>query len=768
MSKKTKAPHGADTAPTLPTPDDLLAAALGYAKQGFRVHPLRPMTKVPRLAAWQDKATTDADTIAKWWGKWPTSNVGIATGRQSNLWVLDVDLGSHRDEAQETIGMLVERGYMADTMTVTTPSGGVHYWHAWPKGKGEWTNSGGDLIRKRGGVDVRADGGQVAVAPSVISHDNKGVPYPGGPRAYVNKTRELTRPPKWLSAMTRQATAPVALPSVEYDPDGLSERDRGRIASYVETVIAAIADELDALRHDSVAQWDNEVFVKAQRLVDIANAPWSPLTLDGVRAILLKHAPTDEGFPQERVLAKLSSAVKRATAVLPLPIRPEPELATFDFPKDLRPDPGTFFDNKIGLLAEQLAQAVGDDLAVALDGTVWVYGGGVYTKRDDEIDRRVVRALGDRFRPGHAATIRTVITKGGNLPLVMGGPEGRYINTTTGMLDWRTGKLHEHDAAYLSTVQLPIAYDEAARCPTFDAWLDEIVDADTVALIWELIGYLVMSGNPLHKAVLFVGNGRNGKGTLLRVITAMLGKPNTSSLSLTDITDGKFELAGLFGKLANIAGDIEARTLTHTAKFKAVTGEDSILVQHKFGHPFEYTPWAVPLFSANQLWQSSDNTDGYLDRWLVVPFPRKLEQRGLFDESTLIVEAPGILNKAVASLRSLMARGDFELGGHAADVKRIFERESDVVKTWLEDDERIVMHEAGNTILRTGRTDLYRRYTAWSQDSGYQPLNAGNFYRRLERMGYTSARSNAQRVVMGVRLDMLPMPIFATPAPTDD
>jgi len=323
------------------------------------------------------------------------------------------------------------------------------------------------------------------------------------------------------------------------------------------------------------------------------------------------------------------------------------------------------------------------------------------------------------------------------------------------MVDWRTGKLEPHDPELLSTVQLPLEYDPDATCPTFDKWLAETIDADTIALVWEVIGYLLMSGNPLHRAVLLVGKGRNGKGTLLRVITKLVGKRNTSSLSLTDITDGKFEVAGLFGKLINIAGDIEARNLTNTAKFKAITGGDSILAQHKNGHPFEYTPWAVPVFSANQLWQSSDNTDGYLDRWLVVPFPRKFEHRGLFDEGKLIAEASGIFNKALAGLRELMARGDFELSGHAADVRRRFELESDVVKIWLADDERIVAAEAGNTALKVGRTDAYRRYAAWASDSGHGALNSSNFYKRLESMGHDMVKVKGERTILGIRLDVV-------------
>jgi hypothetical protein len=72
--------------------DRLIRAALSYASRGWRVHPLRPGTKVPVLADWTNRATTDPEAIVTWWtGEYHGHNLGIATGRASNLFVLDVD-----------------------------------------------------------------------------------------------------------------------------------------------------------------------------------------------------------------------------------------------------------------------------------------------------------------------------------------------------------------------------------------------------------------------------------------------------------------------------------------------------------------------------------------------------------------------------------------------------------------------------------------------------------------------------------------------------
>ncbi len=79
-----------------------------------------------------------------------------------------------------------------------------------------------------------------------------------------------------------------------------------------------------------------------------------------------------------------------------------------------------------------------------------------------------------------------------------------------------------HSPDYLSTVNVPVEYDPAATCPQFEEYLSEVLPQDcyqptedSKGFIWELIGYTIYSGNPLHIAVLLYGTGRNGKGTLL-------------------------------------------------------------------------------------------------------------------------------------------------------------------------------------------------------------------------------------------------------------
>lgn len=631
------------------------------------------------------------------------------------------------------------------------------------------------------------------VSPSV--HPDTGAEYQwydpqGRPSDYPPHVDELTMLPKrWLDALS--VTPYVAPAKSKTKSKGgkvakltgsteleLTDYDKGKINRWLGTAVEGIVDDLKAMQDAATGDpaqyrgdpWDSTTFKKAVRLAELAYAEWSPLTLEEAEAILFEHAPRDRGFTDKNVAEKWQSAVRTARGTeleVPITLGEAPNVPeVFAIPlteveqRKQRLHPDTFFHPKTGLLAERLGDAVAHDLALGLDGKVWEYEAGVWRVADDGKGRdiirtRVTRLLGDRYRREHGSIARDVVLARPALPRLRDLPDMELINTQSGMIEWRTGKLRPHDPAALSTVQLPVDYSPDAECPRFDRWLKQVVDKDSIPLVWEVMGYMLMSGNPLQRAVLLLGGGGNGKGTWLRLMTHIIGAHNISNVTLHDIVEGKFEVAGIYGKLANIAGDIEARAMNNTAKFKALTGEDTIEVQHKYGHPFRMTAWAVPVFSANQLWQSADNTRGYLRRWLVIPFPNELDaaEAGAFDERDLFAETEGIVAKALEALRRLMARGDFELGAAAAEAKRKFELESDVVKVWLTDDERVVVSEAGNTSARVGRTEAYKRYASWADDSGHATLNSSNFYKRLEGMGYAFGKVQGTRIIYGIRID---------------
>lgn len=181
----------------------ILSAALSHAARGWRVLPLwwpappgcacgRPdcanVGKHPigeLVPHGCHDATTDAEVIRSWWGRFPEANVGIATGQESGIWALDVDPRHGGDVTLEDLE--TRHGRLPTSLRARTGSGGLHILFAHPR-DGKLSNSSGRL---GAGLDVRGDGGYIVGPPS--RHAS------GGTYVLLDEEESIVEPaPLWL------------------------------------------------------------------------------------------------------------------------------------------------------------------------------------------------------------------------------------------------------------------------------------------------------------------------------------------------------------------------------------------------------------------------------------------------------------------------------------------------------------------------------------------------------------------------------------------
>jgi hypothetical protein len=165
-----------DTAHAL-APDALGRAALAYAGRGWRVLPIwwpapsgacacgRPDCESvgkhpvhPLAPHGLHDATCRVETVGDWWRSVPRANVGIRTGAESGLAVVDVDGLAGRIALEA----LVAAHEPLQARWARTGSGGWHAYLAHPGGI--VPSSAGRL---GDGLDVRGEGGYVVAPPSL-------------------------------------------------------------------------------------------------------------------------------------------------------------------------------------------------------------------------------------------------------------------------------------------------------------------------------------------------------------------------------------------------------------------------------------------------------------------------------------------------------------------------------------------------------------------------------------------------------------------------
>lgn len=398
-----------------------------------------------------------------------------------------------------------------------------------------------------------------------------------------------------------------------------------------------------------------------------------------------------------------------------------------------------FFHRVDGLRAYAAANAVRDlgPVRYGVDRTFWCYRDGVWRSNDDLIHARICRVLEDDYRPGHAQTVRDVMRA--ELQRIDIVPVSRYINVANGMIDWNSSIVVDripHDELHLSTVQLPVNYKVSATCTAFDEFLSWAVAEDDVQRVWEIIGYLMMSGNPLQRAVLLTGGGGNGKGVLLEVIKRLLGDENCTSVPLHDFADNRFVTAELFGKLANICGDIDATYIENTSRIKEITGEDTVMGERKGQDPFYFRPWCKMVFSANDIPGSADSSRGWTRRFEIVNFPNTpaVPDGNLKARLTTSASLSGIARKAILALRELMARGDFMGGAARDDAHREFAEKSNVVQRWL--NSGLVRYPVPAADAWTKSGDVWEAFKPWmwGEMSSSRQLTKSGFYAKLRQV----------------------------------
>jgi putative DNA primase/helicase len=218
----------------------------------------------------------------------------------------------------------------------------------------------------------------------------------------------------------------------------------------------------------------------------------------------------------------------------------------------------TSFFTEEGFVPARLGEHLIAEASIRLgrDRRLWRYALGVYRPDGDDWARQRVRELvGERFRRRHldevCAYLRARLPSLGDEP-----PERSSINCRNGLLDWRSGELKPHSPNVVSINQLPVAWQPQAACPAIMRFLAETIPWDALDLIEELFGYALYPANPYRKAVMLLGPGGNGKSTLLGLFRGLLGNANVAAVSLQQLGEDRFAAADLFGKLANICGDL--------------------------------------------------------------------------------------------------------------------------------------------------------------------------------------------------------------------
>lgn len=549
-----------------------------------------------------------------------------------------------------------------------------------------------------------------------------GLLYADGPRhspedlARVIEAQRLEPPQPQLRALP--PATPQGVPDHEFDMKADAEPP---------------ADKLEALlRHPGAAgSWEHH-------RPDFQDQ--SPSSFD----LSLASLALQVGWEDPEVVDLLIACRRRNH--VPLKLRADYYLRTLDAaragaPEDEvdRDEEPSFRDECKGRgVVPALADIIEDAEHFAQDegGNLLRYGDGRYVPAEHWVAREVRGILEDRdatkeWRDSvtrHLANYMGLIA-----PKLWDRPPTDTINVENGLVEVATGTLAPHSASYLTSVQLPIQFDVAATCPAIDQFVHETFPEDAFDLAFELLALAMVPDPSIQKVVLLLGSGGNGKSVFLRLMQRFIGPENYSTVPLQRLEDDRFSASRVHGKLANICADLPASDLQDSSMLKSITGGDHLTVERKYHDSYNLHPFCKLFFSANEPPRTPDASEGFFQRWVVVPFDRSFRNEDTevpSGELDARLQAPeelsGALNRALAARRSITTAGLFEPLSTIA-AREAFRAVTDPVSVWIDQQ---TLSAPGAFVLKSR---LLEEYNSHAISVGRPIMTAQRFGRALHR-----------------------------------
>jgi len=329
---------------------------------------------------------------------------------------------------------------------------------------------------------------------------------------------------------------------------------------------------------------------------------------------------------------------------------------------------------------------------------IWIYEKGIYTPNGKcfikEIMNKILQSWFNIFYVNQVLNkieARTYIDPDSFF-------NHNYINeipVKNGILNIFTRELKEFNPEKIFFNKLPVEYNPLCSCPQINNFLREVLSKkEDIDVFYEIGGYCLLKEYKFEKAFMFVGDGRNGKDKSLELIKRLIGINNCCSVPLSSLVPDSFIISQFFGRMVNIAGDINNHDLKDTSIFKSLTGRSLISAPRKFLNPVTFVNYAKFIFACNNLPMVYDTSRGFWDRWVLLEFPYtfvtkeelneknkmlKLRDENIIEKITTETELSGFLNKCLDALERLILNKNFSTTLGSQEIKDMWIRKSNSV-----------------------------------------------------------------------------------------
>ena len=289
----------------------------------------------------------------------------------------------------------------------------------------------------------------------------------------------------------------------------------------------------------------------------------------------------------------------------------------------------------------------------------------------------------------------------------------------------------EHNIEDYLTYKLNYDYDENATCQRWDSFLDEMLpDKTHQLLLHQYVGYTFTNHLKLEKALFLFGDGGNGKSVVQEVITSLLGKENTSSVSLGKLTKDLNTIMLIEGKLLNYCSENER--FFDITNFKALVSGEPVLGKKLYQDVRNVSNYAKLMFNLNSLPEIKGESKSFLRRLLILEFnnkPKKVDPE--LHHKIIREDLAGIFNRVLEALKKLNEDKRFVYYSELEETLSSYNYDNDIVQQFIDE-----VHETGFPNGATKVSEIHTVYVAFCNRHQEERLTLASFAKELIKKGY--------------------------------
>ena len=329
------------------------------------------------------------------------------------------------------------------------------------------------------------------------------------------------------------------------------------------------------------------------------------------------------------------------------------------------------------------------------------------------------------------------------------------------------------DRSIFSTKGSAVDYDGQAGCPEWEQALQDIFDYDQDLIdFFQIFAGYTMLGRPVHEVMaFFVGNGSNGKSTIIGVLEKVFGgyKATVDKSVLMSKRDGGGGQAAT-PALARLQG-LRMAVITETREgdrldesiVKSLSGSDTITARHLYGNVFDFDATFVSWIATNHAPDIRSVDEGTWRRILHFQFNRDfLAEKGRdgldtgLKQRILDNELSGVLNWCLEGVTQYYAKG-LVPPKSVVDSTDAYREDMDVIADWFASECEVGPDDK----YYAANEDLWASYCRFAAANGDQLIRYGStLSKKIISKGFKRIRHipgyHSRRGFSGLRLRASP------------